>query len=121
MAWNATSRAVWQPPTDVYETSDEIVVRVEVAGVDPRQVEIQLSERVLTVSGVRQDAQEKVGYHRMEILHGPFRTRVVLPRRADAARVQAEYRDGFLLVRVPKASPIRVRVEGVTATSDGPK
>lgn len=119
MSWNATSRAVWQPPTDVYETADEIVVRVEVAGVDPSQVSIHLSDRVLTVSGVRQDAQEKVGYHRMEILHGPFRTRVVLPRRIETAGVQAEYRDGFLLVRVPKASPVRVRVDGAPATSHG--
>ena len=112
MAWNAASRAVWQPPTDVYETEDDIVVRVELAGVDPDQVSIQLAERVLTVSGVRQDDQEKVGYHRMEIAHGPFETRAVLPRRADVRGVQAEYRSGFLLIRVPKSGPVRVRVNG---------
>ncbi|MGI6207162.1 MAG: Hsp20/alpha crystallin family protein [Anaerolineae bacterium] len=118
MSWNATGGAVWQPPTDVYETADEVVVRIEVAGVDPSQVSISLADRVLTVSGVRLDSQEKVGYHRMEILHGPFRTRALLPRRLDSGGVRAEYRDGFLLVRVPKPSPIRVRVDGVEATDE---
>lgn len=121
MAWNAASRAVWQPPTDVYETAEDIVVRVELAGVDPSEVNINLSERVLIVSGVRKDDQEKVGYHRMEISHGPFETRAMLPRRADVRGIQAEYRAGFLLVRVPKSGTVHVKVNGNTPSSDCPK
>lgn len=119
MAWNAASRAVWQPPTDVYETADEIVVRVELAGVEPGQVSIRLTERILTVSGVRQDDQEKVGYHRMEISHGPFETRAVLPRRVDVRGIQAEYKAGFLMIRVPKSGTVRVPVNGDAAPTGG--
>lgn len=110
MAWKSTRRAVWEPPTDVYETADEVVVRIELAGVHPDDVTITLRDRVLTVSGVRADAEEKLGYHRMEIDHGPFETRATLPRRADLRSVVAEYRAGFLLVRVPKTGPIRLRI-----------
>ncbi len=118
MAWNTANRAVWQPPTDVYETEEEIVVRVELAGVDPSQVSIQLTERVLTVSGVRQDKQLKVGYHRMEISHGPFETRAVLPRRSDVRGIRAEYQAGFLLIRVPKSGTVRVKVNGTAESAD---
>ena len=115
MSWTTTNRGiVWQPPTDVYETADDFVVRVEVGGIDPDQVEISLVERVLTVSGLRLDPAPKVGYHRMEIFYGPFQTRAVLPRRVDSVRISAEYNEGFLTVVVPKANAIKVKVGGAT-------
>ncbi|MHB0878691.1 MAG: Hsp20/alpha crystallin family protein [Anaerolineae bacterium] len=111
MTWTTTTTGVvWQPPTDVYETAADFVVRVEVGGIDPDQVEISLSDRVVSIAGLRKDPAPKVGYHRMEIFYGPFLTRAILPRRVDASHIQAQYRDGFLTVVVPKASPVRVRV-----------
>jgi HSP20 family protein len=112
MAWTTTTTGVvWQPPTDVYETAADFVVRIEVGGIDPDQVEISVSDRVVSVTGTRKDPAPKVGYHRMEIFYGPFQTRAILPRRVDASQIQAQYNDGFLTVVVPKASPVRVRVE----------
>ena len=51
---------------------------------------------------MRQDPASKVGYYRMEIFYGPFLTRAVLPRRVDAARITAEYHDGFLTWSCPR-------------------
>lgn len=120
MTWTTTTTGViWQPPTDVYETASEFVVRVEVGGIDPENVEISLADRVISISGLRRDPASKVGYHRMEIFYGPFQTRAILPRRVDSSRIQAHYRDGFLTVVVPKSSPVRVRVENGETQNEG--
>jgi len=100
---------------DVYETEEDVVIRIEIAGVNPDEVDIALVDRVLTVSGIRHDPAPKVGYHRMEILYGPFQASTALPRRVDPARISAQYRDGFLTVTVPKPSPIRVHVDVASA------
>jgi HSP20 family protein len=119
MTWMSTSRgAVWQPPMDVYETENDVVIRIEIAGVSPDQVDISLADRVLTVSGVRQDPAPKVGYHRMEILYGPFQASTALPRRVDPTHISAQYHDGFLTVTVPKPDPIRVHVDGGAESGD---
>ncbi|MGQ9552732.1 MAG: Hsp20/alpha crystallin family protein [Anaerolineae bacterium] len=118
MSWTRGSiTTVWEPPTDVYETSCEYVVRVEIAGIACDDVSVSLVDRVLTISGTRRDPEPKVGYHRMEIPYGAFQTKALLPRRVDATRVQAEYRDGFLTITVPKLSPVRVPVENGGNTS----
>lgn len=120
MNWSVGSREVlWQPPTDVYETAGEFIIRVEIAGVDPDEIEVSMVDRVLTVSGVRRDPEAKVGYHRMEILYGSFQTKVSIPRRVDASRVSAEYRNGFLTVSVPKADAVKVPVNGIDRAARG--
>ena len=119
MPWSVGGgAAAWEPPTDVFETADEYVVRVELAGVDPQRLRISLADRVLIVSGFREDQQPKVGYHRMEIHYGPFETRAVLPRRVDPARVRADYREGLLTVTVAKAAVVRVPVGRVADGSE---
>jgi len=118
IAWSSTSRGgVWQPPTDVYEAPDAIVVKIEIAGIEPGSVELSLADRVLTVSGVREDLAPKLGYHRMEIPYGRFRSRVVLPRRVDAGKIRAEYENGFLTITVPKVRPVRVQVDDGSSES----
>ena len=113
MTWVSASPrgGVWQPPTDVYETRSEMVVRVELAGVRIEDVDVSVSDRLLTISGVRRpELPEDAGYHRMEILYGPFRTTVALPHRVNLSGIAAEYRDGFLTVRIPKAGAVKVPV-----------
>ena len=102
----ARRRCLWCPPTDVYETSDEAVVKVEIAGVNEDDFQISFADDVLTVAGVRQaeEACQRV-YQQMEIWSGPFRTEVKIPWRVDADAIAAEYREGFLVVRLPKADP----------------
>lgn len=94
---------IWRPPTDVYETDDSIVVKVEVAGMVEDDFAITFAEHALTVAGVRRDPSAKLGYHQMEIAYGEFRTDAYIPEAVDVDRIEASYKDGFLLVILPKS------------------
>ena len=99
---------IWRPPTDVYETDDSVVVKVEVAGMAEDDFSITFAERTLIVAGVRRDPAAKLGYHQMEIPYGEFRTDVYVPVPIDTDGISASYKDGFLLVTLPKTKPHRV-------------
>lgn len=111
--WRLISRPhAWRPPTDMYETEDAIIIKVEVAGMREADFTISLVERSLTIRGVRQDTSERRAYHQMEIAFGEFHTEVELPYLVIADKVEATYRDGFLRVILPKAQPKHIKVEG---------
>lgn len=100
----ARRHCVWRPPTDVYETADAAVVKVEIAGVDEDEFRISFADNVLTVAGVRQPQEsERRAYQQMEVWAGPFRTKAYIPWQVDADAIEARYADGFLVVRLPKA------------------
>ena len=103
-------RRVWRPPTDVYETDDHIIVQVEIAGIDREDLDIALDGRQLTVSGDRKNPKGKRSYQNMEIHYGEFRTEVRIDRPFDDSGIEAEYTDGFLYVRIPKAEQRRIQV-----------
>lgn len=100
----------WRPPTDVYETADCFIVKVEIAGMQRTDLHITLQARELTVSGIRQDSAAKVGYQQMEIQYGPFESHVSLPGAVDQDAVEATYQEGFLVIRLPKAKAHRVHI-----------
>jgi len=113
----------WEPRADVYETREAIKVKVELAGVRPDSILVELAGdgRTLTVAGAREDARheaaDRVLFHQMEIYLGPFERVIALPADADVARdqVDAVYRDGFLLVTLPRkqgsSTQVRVAIE----------
>ncbi len=92
----------WRPPTDVYETDTSAVVRVEIAGVEKRDIEVSFANRVLTVTGSRRDPANKLTYQQMEIKYGGFRTDVFLPWAVKDKDIEASYEDGFLVIILPK-------------------
>jgi HSP20 family protein len=97
---------VWQPPTDVYETSDEIVIKVCLPGVRADQIMVEFNGGVVKICGVRKgpDPSDVVAYHQMEIRNGYFERKVMLHKPFDPRRARGEYADGFLFIRVPKAT-----------------
>jgi HSP20 family protein len=101
---------IWRPPTDVYETDECIVVKVEIAGMQGDDFSISLDTKRLTIGGVRHDPAEKLTYQQMEIPYGPFETEVLLPRAIDADKIEATYQNGFLIVRLAKAKPRQVPI-----------
>ena len=105
-------REVWRPPTDVYETSGALVVRVEIAGMSEDDFDIELMRRELIVSGRREDnaSGTKLAYQQMEVFYGEFRTEVYLPWSVDVSAVEATYDDGFLTIMLPKVSVLRVPI-----------
>ncbi len=104
---------VWHPPTDVYETNTEIIVKVDIAGVEEANMQVTLEEGLLRVHGFRSDcsAFSKSAVHRMEINCGEFETHVHLPHAIDAnAEIECTYRNGMLTVVLPKEVAHKVQV-----------
>ncbi|WP_376788883.1 Hsp20/alpha crystallin family protein [Thermoflexus sp.] len=108
--WLSRYGNAWRPPTDVYETDEAVVVRVEIAGLRPEDVMVALHDRWLVISGYRHDPTPKVAYHQLEIHYGEFHVEVYLPWALDADAAQATYRDGFLMVTLPKKPPLTITV-----------
>jgi HSP20 family protein len=111
VGWQVTN-SVWSPPTDVYETAADYVVRVEVAGIREADLEISFESGILVIRGTRPDVNERRAYHQLEIHFGTFSTAIGVPGPIDLDSSIAEYKDGFLIVRMPKAKPTEVKIEG---------
>ena len=92
----------WTPAADVYRTRDGWLVKVDLAGVQPDEVEITVAGRVLVVEGIRRDANcsETVAYHQIEITYSRFEKTLRFPCEIEGARVERAYRDGLLIVRL---------------------
>lgn len=96
-----------EPAADVYETPDEVIVLVEMAGISGQEIELELEGRNLLVQGQRRPLGGKPqrSYSQMEIAHGAFRRELLLPSEVDAEKAVAAYREGILEVVLPKAGP----------------
>jgi HSP20 family molecular chaperone IbpA len=101
---------IWRPPTDVYETDESVVVKVEIAGMAEGDFAVSLEGKRLIISGVRRDPAAKLAVQQLEILYGLFETTVHLTRAIQEDKIEATYQNGFLSVRLPKAKPRQVPV-----------
>jgi HSP20 family protein len=110
VSWQVRSN-VWSPPTDEYETETAYVVRVEIAGMREEDFEVLLENDTLLISGSRSDFPDRRAYQQMEIRFGKFATSVNIPGPVDVDQAHAEYKDGFLTVVLPKATPNQIKVE----------
>ena len=103
---------IWVPPTDVFETEDQIVVQVEIAGVKHSDLAVNLQDRHLVISGTRSDhGPSQRAYHQMQVRFGDFATEVELSARIDESGIDATYADGFLRVVLPKLKPRPIDVQ----------
>lgn len=93
---------VWRPPTDVYEVEDAVFVRVEIAGMRQNEFSISIDGHTLIIRGNRSNTFSRRIYHQMEISYGEFGCEVEIPADVDIDQAQAEYRDGFLNIILPK-------------------
>lgn len=103
-------RRIWRPPTDVYETDEEFVVKVEIAGMQQEDFQISFNDQVLTIAGQRRDPVGKLVYQNMEINYGDFRTDVRISWPLEQSEIGATYEQGFLFVKLPKVRQHRVLV-----------
>ena len=102
--WQVRARpSVWEPPCDVFETETAYIVRLEVAGMDEREISVTLDGDLLLIGGSRADTPEHRAFHQMEIRFGEFSVAIVLPGPVQEASISGSYEDGFLLVKLPKA------------------
>ena len=103
ISWHVRS-TTWSPPTDVYETEENCVIKVEVAGMRDEDFEVAFENNILMIHGHRPDRNEKRAYHQMEIRFGRFEIAVEVPVVVDIERSIAEYKDGFLVIILPKVN-----------------
>jgi len=109
VSWNV--RSTWSPPTDVYETEESCVIKLEIAGMRDEDFEVAFENNILMISGNRLDLNERRAYHQMEIRFGKFEIAVELPMVVDIEKATARYQDGFLVVVLPKVKSSKGEVE----------
>jgi len=101
-----SSDVEWVPNTDIYENDSSFVIRMEIAGVNREEIQITLTDRHLIVRGHRPDPHRtnRCRFRQMEIDYGTFERRLALPRSVDNGHAKACYRNGFLMIELPKAA-----------------
>jgi HSP20 family protein len=110
-----TTKRLWRPPTDVFETENQVVILVEIAGMKQKELNVTLSDNVLVIRGDRQEKTlaDKTLYRNMEINYGTFERNIYLPESVYPQNVKAEYKDGFLEIRLGKREGKRSKAKEV--------
>jgi HSP20 family protein len=110
-AFGAAPTTSVYPPVNLFDAGEEYVVKAEVPGIQPDRIEVDVDGDTLTIAGERDvpEPSRDVAHHRRERPQGRFRRVVRLPGRLAGDEAKADYRDGVLTVRVPKAKEARPR------------
>jgi HSP20 family protein len=109
------STRTWAPPVDIYENGDSLVLKAELPGINPDDVEIRVEDNTLYLKGERKfekDVKEQ-NYHRVERSYGTFTRTFTLPNSIDSEKVNASYKDGVLTLTMPKkeeAKPKTIKI-----------
>ena len=114
---SGTSLRRWIPAMDLVETDDDFVLRADLPGLSENDVNIELEDNVLTISGERKAEHEerKEGYYRVERASGQFTRSLTLPEGVDPDAVKASFDRGVLEVRVPKPEQRKPRKVTISA------
>lgn len=94
----------WAPAVDVSETEDAIIVKADLPGVKPEDIEINIVDNVLTIRGEkkREAEEKKENFYRVERFYGSFMRAIQLPTEVEVDKVKAQYKDGVLKITLPK-------------------
>jgi HSP20 family protein len=114
---NGRTSQSWVPALDVWETDDELVYAFDLPGIPEQNIDVELNDDTLTVTGTREQRAEVDGdrFYRFERRFGTFSRAVGLPQGTDESKVKAEYKDGVLEIRVAKPEeqkPRRIQIGG---------
>lgn len=103
--------ASWDPPVDIYETKDDIVVNVEVPGISKDLISVEVKDEVLIIQGERpfEKDVDREQYHRVERAYGRFRRSFILGVQVRIEGIKATYRDGVLEILLPKVEEVKPR------------
>ena len=94
----------WAPSLDLSETKDALVAKLEIPGMDPKDIQISLQEQLLTVKGEKKHEKEEKDerHHRIERSYGAFTRAIRLPVAVDGEKVTANFKNGLLTITLPK-------------------
>ena len=95
----------WAPSLDVAETKDALIVKVEIPGMDPKDIQVMLQENFLTIKGEKKQEKEEKDeqHHRIERSYGAFSRSIRMPVAVEGNKVDAKFKNGLLTVTLPKA------------------
>ncbi len=107
----------WVPAVDIYETEQEVVLKAELPGVDPKDVEATVHDGTLYLKGERKYEKEvkEENYHHVERSYGAFARALTLPASIDEEKVQAEFKDGVLTLTMPKREEAKAKKIKISA------
>ncbi|MFN3870514.1 MAG: Hsp20/alpha crystallin family protein [Aquificaceae bacterium] len=99
------------PAVDVYETDQELVVKADLPGVKKENVEVSIRDNSLCIRGEKKEEKEEKTetYHRVERVYGKFERVIPLPADVKVEEAKAEFKDGVLEIRIPKAEGAKER------------
>lgn len=94
----------WKPYVDIKEESNRFIIKADIPGVDPKDIDINMENSILCIKGERNtfNKKEREGYTRLERLQGQFYRRFTLPDTADASRIKARSKNGVIEIEIPK-------------------
>ena len=106
----------WLPTIDFSETDDHVIVRAEVPGMDKKDINITLTDGLLTIQGEKKQEkeEEKENYRFVERRYGSFSRSLRIPSGVDADKIEASYKDGVLKVAIPKTESEKSRKIEIT-------
>ncbi|TNF97564.1 MAG: Hsp20/alpha crystallin family protein [Gammaproteobacteria bacterium] len=102
----AVSTSDWTPAVDIKEEDQRYLIRADVPGIKPEDIDISLENGVLTIKGERRHESEEEGYKRIERVHGTFFRRFTLPDNVDPDKVDAKCKDGVLEIVIDKQEKV---------------
>ncbi len=94
----------WEPSIDIYETEDSVKIKAELPGIEKDDIDLEVENYVLTISGKRKHPESQDGehFHRIERAYGTFDRSFSLPRSLDTENIQAQQRNGVLVISIPR-------------------
>lgn len=106
-----TAASNWTPAVDIREEQDRFVIQADIPGVDPKDIEVQMENGILTIRGQRQSdtSDTRENYRRIERVRGSFQRRLSLPDTAAADAISARSQHGVLEVVIPKQTKVQPR------------
>jgi HSP20 family protein len=107
----ALSTDLWTPVCDIYETDNEIVIKLELPDVKKEEVKIGIEDNRLEITGERKFAQEvnRENYKRVERSYGKFLRSFTLPDSVETSKVSAEFKEGVLHIAMPKLEAAKTK------------
>lgn len=102
----------WRPALDIEETDNEFIVRMDLPGMNKKDIHVSVDNNVLTIRGERRREREDKdrNYYCAERFYGQFQRSFTLPTDIDENKIHAEYKDGVLTITLPKTEEARARV-----------
>ena len=106
------SEATWMPALELVDAGDNFVLKAQLPGIDPKDIDVQVTREAISISGERryENTDEKSGYVRSEFRYGKFHRVLPLPAHIQNDSVQADYKDGILTLTLPKVTEARNKV-----------